>query len=186
MLIKTFKAEVVPTHIFANTEHFHKYHRHKQDFDNHQSIFTIKHSSCFILSKNLQHGSVAQSAAPKDLVLQPQLEGQISLSRFQAATFFIVYSFFISAAFLCGNDTIFVTCKSLDCTSMYGEWNESIVSAVMYSTRPTIYIPNSHANLAHYTLGHTASVWQNMLQTFFFLALHTILCVAMNFGNFGN
>lgn len=66
---------------------------------------------------------------------------------------------------------------------MYGEWNEGVVSATIYLTQPTIYIPNSHANLAHYTLGHAASMWQNMLQTLFVPVFHATLRVAMNFGN---
>lgn len=82
---------------------------------------------------------------------------------------FSLFLFDISCFFLYGRDTIFLTCKSPDCTSMYGKWNESIVSAMIYVTQPTTYIPNSHAHLVHYTLGHTASMWQNMLQTFLFL-----------------
>lgn len=57
---------------------------------------------------------------------------------------------------------------------------------MMYVTQPTIYIWQS-CKLCPYTLGHTASTWQNTLRTFVVLACHTRLCVAMNSGNsFGN
>lgn len=180
MLIQTFKAEVIPIHIFANTSNI---------FIN--TIGTDRIFTTINLSSLSDTAAALSSAKTFSTVLWLSLLTQRTLffshswkDRFAFQDYmqqlFLFIPFWYQLLFLGGIDTMFLTCKSPECTSMDGEWTESVVSAMMYLTQPTIYIPNSHTNLAYYTLGHTASMWQHMLQTFFFLMFHTVSCVAIN------
>lgn len=132
MLVETSKAEVVPTHISAKTYNFFINMISTDRIFTTTNLSSLSDTAAALPSgkkKTLQHSSVAQSAAPKDLVLLPQwgLPFRISSNILYIYIYmptiyiYIVYSFLLSAHFPCGSNIIFLTCKSPDCTSMDGE-----------------------------------------------------------------
>lgn len=75
MLVETFKAEVVPTHISAKTYNFFINMISTDRIFTTTNLSSLSDTAAALPSgekKTLQHSSVAQSAAPKDLDLLPQ------------------------------------------------------------------------------------------------------------------
>lgn len=103
----------------------------------------------------------------------------------------IVYSFLLSAHFPCGNNIIFLTCKSPDCTSMDGEWNEGVLSAKLFDPTHNLHPQQSCKPHPLYTGAHWLHVAGHRIcfrHSFFFFLHFTqprvwLWTLEINFGN---